>query len=56
MMDGFDCNNRGFSPLTGAIEKTASDSGTEYALLLRIGVEGEALPREFDGICSGGRQ
>jgi hypothetical protein len=39
--------------LPGAIEKAASDSGTEYALLLRIGVEGQALAREFDGICGG---
>jgi len=55
MMDRFDRNNGGFAPLTGAIEEAAGDSGTEYALLLGIRMEGQALAREFDGICSFGR-
>ena len=54
MMDGFDCNYGGFAQLAGAIEEAAGDSGTEYALLLRIRVEGQPLAREFNGICSGG--
>jgi hypothetical protein len=49
-MDRFDGNYGGFAPLAGAIEEAAGDSGTEYALLLGIGVEAEALAGESDGI------
>jgi hypothetical protein len=50
VMDRFNRDYCGFTPLTGAIEEAASDSGTEYALLLGIGVEAEALAGESDGI------
>ena len=55
MMDGFDRNYSGFAPLAGTIEQAASDAGTEYALLLRIRGEVQALARKFDGIRGCGR-
>src|SRR5271166_4066519 len=53
MMHGFDGDDGGFAPLTGAIQQAADDAGTENALLLRIGDEAEAIAGEGDGVGFG---